>query len=214
MNIVKPYAKIYYPSEGSINILRRIEAIARISHRSEEAQTENSWERFIKNVVIDRGDWSVTEHFVISVEFLVDRGITHELVRHRIGAYTQESTRFVNYDKKMPASFINPFDEAVNAEWFTVIQQVENSYKTLISYGIAPQIARSVFPNALASKIVVTYNLRSWRHFFLMRTSKEAHPQMREVTIPLLAEFKTLIPILYDDIEPNQRQIDNMRKSR
>jgi thymidylate synthase (FAD) len=84
----------------------------------------------------------------------------------------------------------------------------------LIRQGVAPQIARSVFPNALASKLVVTYNLRSWRHFFLMRTSKEAHPQMKEVTIPLLAEFKEMVPLLYDDIEPNQRQIENMRRPR
>lgn len=230
MNIIKPYARIIipdYPMAG-IDLLRRIEQIARVSHRSEAAQTEDSWRRFLTAVVLEHGDWSVTEHINVTVEAYVDRGITHEWVRHRLGAYTQESTRFVNYEKKMPPAFIAPEledepERAGNGEqvalspyqlWAHAVDTCERSYRRMIQLGVAPQTARSVFPNALASKLIVTYNLRSWRHFFLMRTSKEAHPQMREVTIPLLAEFKTMIPLLYDDIEPNQRQIENMRKAR
>ena len=84
----------------------------------------------------------------------------------------------------------------------------------MIRLGCTPQIARSVFPNALSSRIVTTYNLRNWRHFLLMRTTREAHPQMRQVTIPLLAEFKEKIPVLFEDIEPEAKQADNMRKMR
>lgn len=224
MQIVKPYAMIKLPRtltscDAGIGMLRDIEDIARTSHRSEDLTTETSWERFIRNVVLDRGDWSVTEHVHVTVEFLVDRGITHELVRHRIGAYTQESTRFVNYEKKMPPSFVSPLTNAPRPvgnmdAWWRAIQGCEDSYRELIGAGIAPEIARSVFPNALASKIIATYNLRGWRHFFLMRSSKEAHPQMREVVVPLLAEFQRLIPLLYSDIVPESRQIDNMRKAR
>jgi thymidylate synthase (FAD) len=179
-------------------------------------------------VVLQHGDWSVVEHASVSVDFYVDRGITHEMVRHRLFAFTQESTRFVNYEKKMPPSFIQPelSDDARRAgngervelspleEWGHAINTAERAYKRLIAAGVAPQIARSVFPNALASRIVVTGNLRNWRHFFLMRTSKEAHPQMREVTIPLLAEFKSKIPILYEDIEPLATQRQNLEKGR
>lgn len=229
VNIVEPYARIHYPDylqalfvnhpkSYGIALLKEVEQFARVSHRSEDLITPDSWERMLKTVVMDRGDWSVTEHEKVTCEFYVDRGITHEIVRHRIGAYTQESTRFVNYVKKMLPNFIQPdlHDAGVEAEsiWYAAIEACEYAYQKLVALGLAPQLARSVFPNALASKIIVTYNLRSWRHFFLMRTSKEAHPQMRQVTIPLLREFQATIPLLYDDIEPEQRQIDNMRKAR
>lgn len=202
--------------EQGIELLRRVEFAARVSHRSEEAQTSSSWERFLKAVVLEHGDWSVTEHCSVTVEATVDRGITHEWVRHRIGAYTQESSRFVNYAKKMPASFIMPeslsFDD--QRAWTEAIEATEATYRELVGCGVTPQIARSVFPTALASKLVVTYNLRNWRHFFLMRTSKEAHPQMREVTKPLLKEFQSKIHLLYDDIKPGRRQIENLRLAR
>jgi thymidylate synthase (FAD) len=213
--------------------LRFIEWCGRISHRSEEAQTEDSWERFIKAVVLEHGDWSIVEHASASVDFLVDRGVTHELVRHQLFSFTQESTRFVNYDKKMPPSFIAPSHELMGrtesdsgnevfgsaAEcsedcWLSCITQIEETYRTMLRCGASPQIARSVFPNALASRIIVTGNLRNWRHFFIMWTTKEAHPQMREVTIPLLAQFKECIPLLYDDIEPGAKQSESMKKIR
>jgi thymidylate synthase (FAD) len=251
MKIVRPYAKIMEPEELG-QALRRIEFAARVSHRSEDMQTEVSAEKFIRAVVLGHGDWSVVEHVSTSVEMLVDRGITHEIVRHRIASYTQESTRFVNYAKKMPPSFIYPkpevecewcLDEGEAPEsfsdiserhhdpwlhgkhypfskcpyepsWLCAIQSAEDEYRNLLDLKWRPQEARSVFPNALSSKIIVTMNLRSWRQFFLMRTSKEAHPQMRQVTIPLLAEFKKLVPVLYEDIEPESRQVDNIAKGR
>ena len=247
MKIAQPYAKIMEP-ELLAGSLSRIEYAARVSHRSEE-NAGDSPEKFIRAVVLGHGDWSVTEHVSASVEFLVDRGITHEIVRHRLAAYTQESTRFVNYAKKMPPSFIYPRvgvycehcangnepvptmkgtptngpwihdfgdtypkDCSYDQSWLNAIQTVETEYKSLLNAGWRPQEARSVFPNALSSKIIVTYNLRVWRHFFLMRTSKEAHPQMRQVVIPLLAEFQRLVPVLYEDIVPESRQVENIAK--
>ena len=217
MNIIEPYAKIVEPCDG-IELLRRIEWAGRISHRSEDAATADSYGRFLRAVVIGHGDWSIVEHASASVDMTVDRGITHELVRHRLFSFTQESTRFVNYEKKMPASFIGPpiptNPAHIAEDWAEAIRGCERAYKSMIASGVAPQIARSVFPNALASRIVMTGNLRNWRHFFIMRTTKEAHPQMREVSIPLLAQFKERIPILFEDIEPNARQIDNLRLPR
>ncbi|HET9131160.1 MAG TPA: FAD-dependent thymidylate synthase [Terriglobia bacterium] len=234
MNIATPYARLLnyemlpFTVTDGIAALRKIEWCARISHRSEEAQTEDSWERFIRAVVLQHGDWSVVEHANATVDMLVDRGITHEIVRHRLFSFTQESTRFVNYEKKMPASFVVPElpDDAVRAGngeqvelsasqwWRHAIKTAEDSYRGIISKGCPPQIARSVFPNALASRIIVTSNLRSWRHFLLMRTTREAHPQMRQVTIPLLEQFKASIPILFEDIEPMARQVENIAKGR
>lgn len=258
MRIVKPYAELLNipNTELGIDMLRVIEKAARVSHRSEEVQTADSWRRFLETVVIQHGDWSVVEHVTASVEFLVDRGITHELVRHRLFSYTQESTRFVNYEKKMPPSFVYPNPDvdcdmclgesgcdnhgfyqnldghfvyehliaggsehggtqyrcAYDGDWLQSIYEAEVAYKRLLAKGWRPQEARSVFPNALASKIIMTGNLRAWRHFFVMRVSKEAHPQMRQVTIPLLMTFKERIPVLFDDIEVMGRQIDNLRK--
>ena len=203
MKIVKPYAKIMDPEAADI-ALRNVEYAARISHRSEE-ETGLNTEKFIRAVVLQHGDWSVVEHVSVSVEFLVDRGITHEIVRHRIASYTQESTRFVNYAKKMPPSFIYPKphvrcslceagDEpqmdargvvchigvcqgaehnqscGYSQTWLRAINMAEECYRMLLHPDAdqwRPQEARSVFPNALASKIVMTCNLRSWRHFFL-----------------------------------------------
>jgi thymidylate synthase (FAD) len=244
MKIVRPYAKILYSAELPY-ALSQIEYAARISHRSEDDMKEGSSERFLRAVVLNHGDWSVVEHVSVSVEMLVDRGITHEIVRHRIASYTQESTRFVNYVKKMPPSFIYPKPglechmclnteyEAIKFQdgwfhntpsgqvkclhervWMNAIYNAEDSYKEMILCNWRPQEARSIFPNALASKILVTMNLRSWRQFLLMRTTKEAHPQMRQVTIPLLAEFQKLIPVLFEDIIPESRQVENIAKGR
>lgn len=221
MNIVEPYAKLMsdesvFNERDGVSLLRKIEWCGRISHRSEETQTQDSWDRFIRAVVLGHGDWSIVEHASVSVDMLVDRGITHEVVRHRLFAFTQESTRFVNYEKKIPASFIAPEfkNEAAKESWDNSIKTAEMAYRDMIAGGATPQIARSVFPNALASRIIITGNLRNWRHFLLMRTTKEAHPQMRQVTIPLLAEFKAKIPILFEDIEPMARQVDNIAKGR
>lgn len=252
MKIVLPYAKLLPPVGGEseftpgdgIALLRKIEWAARVSHRSEDAQKADSYERFIRTVVLDHGDWSVVEHATVSVDMLVDRGVTHELVRHRLFSYTQESTRFVNYDKKMETSFIYPIPDVscsfclacealafnvpawthesphgrvpcpYNPAWLSTITDVRMKYTGLLSDGWRPQEARSVLPNALASRIIVTGNLRNWRHVFLMRTTREAHPQMRQVMIPLLQEFQQKIPILFEDIAPDARQVDNLRKPR
>lgn len=232
VNIVEPYAELLTPRneiEGQV-MLQNIELYGRVSHRSEDLQTESSWERFIQSVVLTHGDWSIVEHCSATVEFLVDRGITHEIVRHRHFSYTQESTRFVNYTKEgHPPQFVDPFssapvdpdpagDEAEDRlvarnrnEWEAAILDAESRYKGLLQGGASPQIARSVLPNALASKIIMTGTLRAWRHFLIMRTTREAHPQMRQVAVPLLAQFKKRVPLLYDDIEPNARQADNLR---
>ena len=262
MKIVRPYAKILSCSapvvpEDLNSTLRPIEWAARVSHRSEDSAGPGTTKRFIEAVVLQHGDWSVVEHVSVTVDALVDCGITHEWVRHRLFSYTQESTHFVNYEKKMPPSFIYPKPEvecawclkgdevrshslfeaswlttrrsacaawshdarlhnicAYDIDWLKGIARAEVAYAHLIYKGWRPQEARSVFPNALASRLIVTGNLRSWRQFFLMRTTAEAHPQMRQVTIPLLADFKKAFPILFDDIEPNAKQSESIRKGR
>jgi thymidylate synthase (FAD) len=208
--ILNPYHAEFTDNDGH-NLLRHCEYIGRISHRSEDKVDTYSHMRFIESVVMGHGDLSIIEHASISIEVEVDRGISHEIVRHRIGAYTQESTRFVNYGKK-PMRFIKPNEDAL---WEDAFIALEESYLRLLEdKGYPPQIARAILPNALATKLVMTYNLRMWRHFLIMRTSRETHPQMKQLTIPLLLELKDKVPIIFDDIEPEQKQSEAMRKLR
>lgn len=225
MKIIEPSANLINPADlcGGIAQLRNIEYMARISHRSEEAQTEDSWEKFVKFVVLEKGDTSIVEHSSATVIFRVDRGITHELVRHRLFSVTQESTRFVNPTSSLGKQiypdgleFIAPIesDSLVQSMIPIMLGLFEEKYLDLLDKKARPQEARFVLPNALASTIAMTGNFRNWRHFMLMRTTKESHPDMRRVTIPLLETFKQRVPLLFDDIEPEARQIDNMRKPR
>jgi len=219
MKIIEPSFKLLLPEDRKegVEMLQTIERFARISHRSEEAQTDVSWERFIKAVVLEHGDWSVVEHVYSSVVFRVDRGVTHELVRHRLFSFTQESTRFVNGNKSYPngLEFIEPVRiEGGLSQWQLGCKQAEKAYLLMLDNGVRPQEARSVLPNALAATIAVTGNLRNWRHFLIMRTSKETHPDFKRVTIPLLQQFQERVPLLFDDIVPEERQIEAMRKPR
>lgn len=239
MNIVEPYAHLQafdrdgeptpFEQRDGIGLLRRVEYFGRISHRSEDKQTMDTWKRFIQATVMEHGDWSIVEHASASVMIYHDRGVQQELTRHRLPSYTIESTRFVNYEKKMPPSFIMPaelsleFSRAGNGEatelseqqlWMHAVNTCESVYKELVRRGVKPQIARSVFPLALAGLIGETCNLRNWRHIFIMRTTRETHPQFRQVTIPLLEEFKLKIPLLFDDIEPLAKQSENLKKPR
>lgn len=217
MRIIQPNYEVCDPVSPNHGIqkLKNIEFYSRISHRSEEKQTDDSWRRFLEAVVLKHGDWSVTEHEKATVIFRVDRGVTHEIVRHRLFSYTQESTRFVNYGKR-EIEFIEPvFSLGISAaplKWSASMREAEINYLELLEADQPPQMARSVLPNATASSIVMTGNLRSWRHFFIMRTTQETHPDLKRVSIPLLEEFKKRIPLLFDDLEPNQKQSISMSR--
>lgn len=186
-------------------ILKKLELIGRVCYKSEDKISENSESSFIKNI-IQSGHESVIEHYSISVRFICDRGVSHEIVRHRIASFSQESTRYCNYTKdkfENQITFIKPcfWDEnSLNYEiWKEMIQMSEKKYFELIQNGAKPEEARSILPNSLKTEIVVTMNLREWRHFFKLRTSPKAHPQMRELSIPLMLEMKKALPEIFFD---------------
>lgn len=192
-----------YKIETEINgqaILKRLEMYGRLSHKSEDRANEGSASVFIKKI-LEWGHESILEHENITVRFICDRGVTHELVRHRLAAYTQESTRYCNYGHKI--QFIEPiFFEKESEEyslWLKGVQEAAKNYENLLQKGAAPEEARSLLPNSLKTEIVMTTNLREWRHVLKMRTAIAAHPQIREIMIPLLLEFKKLIPVIFDD---------------
>ncbi len=205
MKIIQPAFII----ESSINgneILKHIEKAGRTAYKSEDKITEDSSSKFIE-MIMNREHLSVIEHSFITVRVICDRGVSHEIVRHRLASYTQESTRYCNYTQGKFGSeitVIKPCFWDENSEeykiWSETINYIENSYNKLISLGASPQEARSILPNSLKTEIVITMNLREWHHFFKLRTATTAHPQMREITIPLLKEFQKRVPVIFDGI--------------
>lgn len=212
MKIIEPY----YVIEDEIDakkMMATIERAGRTCYKSEQNISDGSAERFIASI-IKRGHESVIEHEKITVRFICDRGVTHEIVRHRIASYSQESTRYCNYSNDKfgnELTFIKPcfWDESTDDGkkkmnlWEKSMQNIENEYNELISLGAKPEEARSILPNSLKTEIVVTMNLRSWRNFFKLRTAPAAHPQIRQISSALLAEFKEKLPIIFGDIEVN-----------
>ena len=205
MRILAPSSEILTPLDGDA-VLRHIELCGRVCYQSEGLMTEDSAERFVRGI-IKRGHEAVLEHFSFSVRFVVDRGVSHEIVRHRLASYCQESTRYCNYvnDKfGSEITVIKPYylEEGSVAfeEWKTACRRAEEAYTWLIQAGYTPQEARAVLPNSLKTELIMTANLREWRHFFRLRTASAAHPQMREVTVPLLREVQRRIPVVFEDI--------------
>lgn len=209
MKIVLPKAEIMGPLDGKA-VLRHIERCGRVCYKSEEKITDDSAEKFIANV-IKRGHESVIEHFNVTVKFTVDRGISHEIVRHRLASYSQESTRYCNYAKGVFGAEITVIKPAFFVEgtagylcWKNACEEAENAYFSLLDLGCTPQEARSVLPNSLKTELYMTANLREWRHFLRLRTAAAAHPQMREVAIQLLHATQLILPGVFDDIEVNE----------
>lgn len=199
MKIINATYSIETPIDGA-EILKRIEKAGRTCYKSEGRITAESAENFVRKL-IERGHESVLEHESIAVLFVCDRGISHEIVRHRLASYSQESTRYCNYSE---LTFIQPcffMDKPwAYCAWENAMGFAENVYLDLLSDGCTPQEARTVLPNSLKTEVVMTANLREWRHFLKLRTEKAAHPQMRELTVPLLHELQRQIPVIFDDI--------------
>jgi len=182
--------------------LQVIELAGRTCYKSEEKITNGSAERFAA-MILKRGHESVVEHVVASVRLVTNRGVTHELVRHRICSFSQESTRYVSYKGDM--AFIKPvwwgdWDADSQECWNKSMELAEQSYLTLLENGSRPEQAREVLPNSLRTEIVITANLREWRHIFKLRCAEAAHPQIRALMRQCLKGFRLEIPILFDDI--------------
>lgn len=255
MKLIKPYYKILTPINGE-EILKQIELAARTCYQSEgkieygkyypKVREEDehvppmiedgyavSARKLIPKLIDNHHEAMLEFGGMITVRFIVDRGVTHELVRHRLCSFAQESTRYCNYNKDKHVTYIIPhwltlkegeyvYTESESAlyyfntdllkyvklilpedteKWLQVIENTEHQYNLLVGeFKWTPQQARSVLPNSLKSEINISANIREWRHIFKLRTAKTAHPQMREIMCPLLDEFKSKIPILFDDI--------------
>ena len=206
MLVIKPKVEIFTELNG-VDILKHIERCGRVCYKSEGKITENSYGPFVKSI-IDRGHEAVLEHFSITVKFTCDRGVSHEIVRHRLASYCQESTRYCNYGKDdfgSQITVIEPLYLERGSESYTAWEKAccyaEMHYFNMLNFGHTAQEARAVLPNSLKTEIVMTANLREWRHFLKLRCATSAHPQMREVANILKEKFKESIPIIFDDIQ-------------
>lgn len=191
-------------------LLRRLERCARVCYKSEDRMQEDGAGKFLQSIV-EHGHESVIEHEKITVLFIIDRGVSHELVRHRIGAYSQESTRYCNYSQNKfggEIAVIEPYffldRDNLYRLWEESCRVAEQNYLALLESGASPQEARAVLPNSLKTEIAVTFDIREWRHFFRLRCSPAAHPQMRQVAIPLLLLFQEHLGPLFNGIEYDQ----------
>ncbi|MDR3345476.1 MAG: FAD-dependent thymidylate synthase [Oscillospiraceae bacterium] len=186
-------------------MLRRLERAGRTCYKSEERITGDSALQFV-TMLLKHGHESVLEHEKVTLRLICDRGVTHEIVRHRIGSYSQESTRYCNYGGAKfgrEITCIRPTfwaDDDPRLElWRQSMRESERAYFALLDAGATPQEARSVLPNSLKTEIVVTYNLREWRHFLRMRLAPAAHPQIRELASEIRRILRENIPAVFDD---------------
>ena len=191
--------------------------IARMGRICYQSEGKTSDEDFVRRL-IERDHLSVLEHEKVSVIVLCDRGVSHELVRHRVASYSQESTRYCNYsrDKFGGVSYINlapglsldPTTSKLNeiqqglilTEWLIACEDAERHYLRMLELGASPQIARSVLNNSTKTQIGITMNLREWRHFFRLRCAKDAHPQMRDLALTMLEKLYSAVPVVFDDL--------------
>lgn len=207
MKIIDPsFTWLRGKAPDGAEILARIAEAGRVCYQSEPKADDATFVRRL----IKRGHESVLEHAIISVRVICDRGVSHELVRHRIASYSQESTRYCSYGKDKfggELTFIRPpwvsidNPEGTDYLWWSAMKGAEDTYLALLKIGWTPEQARSVLPNSLKTEVVVTMNLREWRHFFRLRCAPAAHPQMRQIANMLLNGFREAVPVVFDDIE-------------
>ena len=203
--IVKPKVELLQISNNPKEL---IELAGRTCYKSENKITKNSASKFVK-MLFEKRHHSVIEHAFATFKIITDRGVTHELVRHRLASYSQESTRYVRYNQ---LQVINPGFKENSEEftlWIDTCKKIANSYKKLLNLGYSPQIARSVLPNCLKTEIVVTANFREWMHIIELRTSNAAHPQIRQVIKAVSTVLYKYVPEIFPSFE-NDSEILNV----
>lgn len=210
--------------DQSINtVLEKIVECGRICYRSEGELDYETMNNFIMARIRD-GHESILEHCSVSVIVICDRALSHEIVRHRIASYSQESQRYVNY-KKYGITFIPPRSmtkDSMSMEvWEKAMKAAEDAYNELLRIGNKPEIARCVLPNCTRTKLVMTMNFREWRHFFKLRADKKAHPDMQHLATNMLRAFYKSWPAIFEDlikqkevVETEQPEAEEMREER
>lgn len=208
MKIIEPYFKFIEEPDGQ-KTLEKIEKIARVCYKSEDKICPGSAEKMVKSL-IKNGHFAMLEHDSMSIKIVCDRGVSHELVRHRIASFAQESTRYCNYsDKKFDGEItvVKPYSLEQGSKeylvWKHACEECEQHYFELLKIGVKPEIARAVLPNSLKTEVVMTANMREWRHFFELRAcgkTGKTHSDTCKICCKILATCKKFFIILFDDL--------------
>lgn len=194
MRIGKQQVELLNPQSYE-ELTEKIEIAGRVCYQSEpKGYPEN--EKFIR-MIIKRGHESVLEHGSLTFKVRTNRAIANEIVRHRLASYSQESTRYVKYDD---IEFI-PGEKLRDSNLEELLSKAEFAYKFLTDYGLKPEEARDILPNATGTTLVMTMNFRELRHFLKLRLDKAAHPQIRELAGMILEILKEKYPVFVEDIE-------------
>jgi len=206
MKIIEPSVELINEIDAE-KIMRHIELAGRVCYKSESRISDKTAEKFIANI-LKSGHESVIEHISLTFKIICDRGVTHEIVRHRLASYSQESSRYCDYSNDKfgnELTFIKPCFWSEDDEnfqlWKDTMAQLEKTYLEMRKNGARPEQARSILPNSLKTEIFMTANLREWRHFLKLRTATRAHPQMREVALKIYKILNENLPVLFSDIE-------------
>ena len=206
MKIIEPTVELVQDLNAA-EIMKHIERAGRVCYKSESNISDTSAEKFISNI-IKSGHESVIEHVSITFKIICDRGISHEIVRHRLASYSQESSRYCDYSGDKfggELTFIKPCFWAEDDEnfllWKQTMEILEKNYLQMRRNGARPEQARAILPNSLKTELFMTANLREWRHFLKLRTSKRAHPQMRQIALKIFEILNEKLPVIFSDIE-------------
>ena len=207
MQIINSKVEFVTPIDRE-DIIKRIETAGRTCYKSESNITEESASKFVK-AIVKSGHHSVIEHVHLTVRITTNRGVSHEIVRHRLANYSQESSRYVDYTKDKFGGQVKFIDiregfpelsDDLYKEWLYGCQSSEACYQALKENGAHTDIARSVLNNSVSTEIVMTANLREWLHFCKIRSGKDAHPEIRVIAYKLLKEFKDKLPEVFDSV--------------
>lgn len=203
MKIVQQSHEWITPLNREVTI-GRIEQIARTCYKSEAAIKPGSAEKMVA-MLCKNHHYAMIEHISLTCKFITDRGVANEIVRHRIGSYAQESTRYCNYSKDKFDNQITVIDHGYAGDkrvnWANNCLEAEKAYFAMIRSGATPEEARDVLPLCLKTEIVCTWNLREWHEVLRLRTAKDAHPAIRALMIPVLHELQEVYPEIFNDIE-------------
>lgn len=206
MNIIEPWIEIY--NFDGKEIMKNIEKACRICYRSENKITEDSYKNLINNC-ITRGHESILEHEKVTIKMCCDIGVYKDLTRHRHASFSIESTRYCNYGKDKfnnEIKFIKPCNiepGEIYGLWKNEMQNIEHTYQEMSKNGCTPDQMRMILPHSTAAELVMTANIREWKHILSLRCSKYAHPSVQQVMIPLLLYFKKEMPEIFNAIEYN-----------
>lgn len=204
VKIIEP--KVEVEKFNGIDIMKKLERACRTCYRSEDVIGDETYKILLKNC-INRGHESVLEHEKISIRLITEIGAYKDFTRHRLSSFSIESTRFCSYDKNKfnnEIKVINPkyiIDPMIYDIWLKSCKTMEENYMLMKKLGANNDICREILNHSVAAEVVMSCNIREWRHILSLRCSKMVHPSLKVIFIPLLLLFKQEMPELFDDID-------------